>query len=186
MPFEPSDGVFTMRVSAVILFRLISASLNFNFCFVIIFKQSTHQQHKKRKPETESSTADGECCSKPIMAYLRWEFPPFFGSVHYLLTFIFISVRYLFSNRELIKIKKRITSETETATAEGKCGSDFLMVYLPWAFLPFYCSVHSVLKFIFIFVRRLFVSFPLFLYYDISVTCIHRNLHNITTKHQKQ
>ena len=58
-------------------------------------------------------------------------FRRFFGSVHYLLTFIFISVRYLFSNRELIKIKKRITSETETATAEGKCGSDFLMVYLP-------------------------------------------------------
>ena len=54
------------------------------------------------------------------------------------------------------------------------------------SFLCFFRFVHSPLTVIFIGVRRLFVSFSLFLYYNISVACIYRILHKITTQKQRQ
>ena len=60
------------------------------------------------------------------------------------------------------------------------------MAYLRWAFPQLFCSVHYLLTFIFISVRRLLLSCSLFLYYDTPVTCIYRTLHNTTTKQQQK
>ena len=103
------DGVFTISASAIILFRWFSANLQFNFRFAIIFKQSTHQRHKKKitsATATETATPESKCRSNPLMEYLRWAFLLSFCSVHSPLTFSFIFVWHLFSKINAEKSQK--------------------------------------------------------------------------------
>ena len=41
------DGLFMISTSTVLLFCPLSANLQFHFLITLIFKQPTHQQHKK-------------------------------------------------------------------------------------------------------------------------------------------
>ena len=123
MSVEASDGVFTMSVSKVILFRFLNTNLQFHFCSALLIKKPTHQQHRKKIP---------------------------------------------------------------TATTElGKCRLNHMMTYIRLAFTPFFCHVHFSLTLIFIIVQRLLFSISLFLYYNTSISCIFRNLHNIRTQQQQ-
>ena len=105
-----------------------------------------------------------------------------------MLTFCFIIIHGLFSKHQLSNSTKLITpaTETTTSTAPSKCRLNPLMAYLRVAPLLFFCSFHSFLTFIFIIFQRLLYSFQFFLYYNTSVMCIYRALHNITTKQQQQ
>ena len=126
MPLKASDGVFKLSASAVLLLRSFIANLHFQFCSALILKKLTHKQHKNRTTATATETTEGNYRLNPLMPYSRLSFPPFFWSVNFLPTFIFIVV----------------------------------------------C--------------RLFISFKLLLYCNISVAFICRNIHNITTQHHQE
>ena len=74
---------------------------------------------------------------------------PLFCSVHSPLTFSFIVVWRVLSKNQNINSTQERSETTTTSTADVKCCSKPLMAYLWWEIWTLFCSVHSLINFIF-------------------------------------
>ena len=137
-----------MSVSVVILFLSFAANLQFRF-FCTYFQTINIETAQKQNSSNRNINSKGYVSFKPYDGVFK-------KIVYAVIMFRSLSTSLQFHFRLGIIIKKsthqqhqKTPTETETATAQGKCHLNSLMDYLQCAFLTFFYSIHSHLNLIF-------------------------------------